>query len=121
MMNNTMANVKFKNAKLFYAFRAHTKPWDYAKRKGLAALLNTLTRRTETDACGWLTKTRSSIYDPTVWHFPALGPQQPAWVGAIHVSSSKYTWHSTAKCNIGIFENPSPLMDAIKLDVITTW
>lgn len=121
LMSNSMPAISLINAKLFFSFKADTKPWTFKKRKGLAALLNTLTRKTEEDVFGcWLTKIHPGAQE-SEWHFPPLGPCQPVWVGAVHVASDQYTWHSVMQCNIHISEDPRRLHDPIHIDVTTTW
>lgn len=123
IMSNSMQNVSFMYAKLFFSFKGITAPWSFKKRKGLAAILNTVTRMTDEDAfagAGWLIKTHPS-WQESEWRYPPLGPRQPAWVGAVHVTCGHYVWHSVMHCSVRISEDPNQLNHPIIVEIITTW
>jgi hypothetical protein len=118
MMSNSLLNVSFKNAKMFFTFQFATKPWPYDKRKALASVLDSLTRRKEEDLCSWLTKTHPSVRE-SEWHYPTLGPQQPVAIGAVHVRSAKLQWHSVLHCSITMSDSITD--SALIIKITTSW
>lgn len=121
LMSNSMPTISLVNAKLFFSFNVATDSWTFSKRKGLAALLNAITKKTEEDTFGcWLTKDHPSPQE-SEWSFPPLGPRQPVWVGAVHVESGHYIWHSVMDCRIRISEEPLNLNSPVYINVTTTW
>ena len=114
----SLMSKNLRNAKLFFSFSLCTEPWAAKRRKGLAEVLNALTRKTAEDACCWLTRTHPRP-DETQWQYPTLGPQQPVWAGAIHASLGPYVWHNALNCNIRMSEERKK--SPVHINIMTTW
>lgn len=114
----TGSTPNFRSPKLFFSFSMRTKPWTGKKRGALAGLLNALTRRSPEDTCCWLTRAHTGP-EEMQWQYPMLGPQQPAWVGAVHTVLGQHVWHSAMHCNIRISEERKK--SPVYISIVTTW